>query len=89
MKQDKIIDSLALVDFSVLRFPVIVVYKEPKDYPDVFVARVWEGDGNFPTNMIVIRETLREIRKDIRAAGFIARFNRQQGDDPVIEGIWI
>lgn len=89
MKQDKIIDSLALVDFSVLRFPVIVVYKEPKDYPDGLVARVWDGDGNIPTNMIVLRETIREIRKDIKAAGFIARFNRQQGDDPVIEEIWI
>lgn len=82
-------ESLRQVDFSDLRFPVITVYKHPKDYPDAYVARVWEGARNLPTNTLIKRGTLREIRKDIKAAGFTTRLTRQQGDDPVIAETWL
>lgn len=81
-------ESMRQVDFSDLRFPLIAVYKKPKDYPDAYVARVWEAARNLPTNALIKRETLQEIRRDIREAGFTTRFARQQRDDPVIVENW-
>ena len=88
MQQEKIIGSLKRVDFSDLWFPMIVVYKNPKDSPEAYVARVWEAARNLPTNTLIKRETLKEIRRDIREAGFTTRIARQQGDDPVIVETW-
>lgn len=82
-------ESLKQVGFSDLNFPLITVYKNPKDYPGAFVARVWEGDRALPINVLIKRETLQEIRKDIKAAGFTARLPWQQGDDPVIVETWM
>ena len=82
-------ESLRQVDFSDLSFPAIVVYKNPKDYPDAYVARVWEGARNLPTNTLIKRETLQEIRKDIKAAGFTTRLTRTEGEDPVIVETWL
>lgn len=82
-------ESMRQVDFSDLSFPVIVVYKNPKDYPDAYVARVWEGARNLPTNTLIKREMLQEIRKDIRAAGFATRLTWTEGEDPVIAETWL
>ena len=82
-------ESMRQVDFSDLRFPLIAVYKKPKDYPDAYVARVWEGARNLPTNTLIKRETLQEIRKDIKAAGFTTRLTRTEGEDPVIVETWL
>lgn len=51
------------VDISGLKQPIICVYRSPKDYPDKFVARVF--DGTKPTNVAIIRNTVDEIRLDI------------------------
>lgn len=82
-------ESMRQVDFLDLRFPLIAVYKKPKDYPDAYVARVWEGARNLPTNTLIKRETLQEIRKDIKAAGFTIRLTRTEGEDPVIVETWL
>ncbi len=82
-------ESMRQVDFSDLRFPLIAVYKKPKDYPDAYVARVWEGARNLPTNTLIKRETLQEIRKDIKSAGFTIRLTPAEGEDPVIVETWL
>lgn len=82
-------ESMRQVDFSDLRLPVIVVYRKPKDYPDAYVARVWEGARNLPTNTLIKRGTLQEIRKDLKAAGFTTRINPEAGEDPVIVETWL
>lgn len=89
MQQEKIVESMRQVDFSDLRFPLIVVYKNPRDYPDAYVARIWEGARSLPTNTIIKREKLQEIRKDIKAAGFTIRIAPKAGEDPVIVETWI
>lgn len=81
-------ESMRQVDFSDLIFPLIVVYRKPKDYPDAYVARVWEGARNLPTNTLIKRETLQEIRKDLRAAGFTTRLT-PAAEDPVIVETWL
>ena len=82
-------ESMRQVDFSDLRFPLIAVYKKPKDYPDAYVARVWEGARNLPTNTLIKRKTLQEIRKDLRAAGFTTQLTPAAGEDQVIVEIWL
>lgn len=46
-----------------LKQPIICVYSSPQDYPDKFVARIF--DGTKPTNVAIIKETIEEIREDI------------------------
>lgn len=89
MQKEKLMESMRQVDFSDLSFPLIVVYRKPKDYPDAYVARVWEGARNLPTNTLIKRETLQEIRKDLRAAGFTTQLTPAAGEDPVIVEIWL
>lgn len=89
MHKEKIMENMRQVDFSNLRFPLIVVYKNPRDYPGVYVARIWDGARNLPTDTLIMRKTLQEIREDIKSAGFITWSIRQQWDDPVIAEIWL
>lgn len=86
--ENKIVESLCQVDFSELSFPMITIYKKPLDFPDDFVARVWEGKGAKPTNTMIKRSTIQEIRKDVMAAGFVTVFYRTEDDDPHIVENW-
>lgn len=40
--------------------PMIVVYEDPKDYPGLFVARLF--DGRKSTHLIALADTLEDIR---------------------------
>jgi hypothetical protein len=91
MKPEKInkeVESLTQVDFSDLIFPMVTVYKRPLDFPNDYIARVFEGEGPFATNIFIRRKTLGEIRNDIRAAGFNLLFKRAEDDYPTIEETW-
>ncbi len=59
----KEVKSFAEVDTSDLRQPIICIFKSPEDYPDKCVARIF--DGTKPTNIVITRDTVDEIRKDI------------------------
>jgi len=45
------------------RIPLICVYDHPTDYPDKFIARLW--DCSTPTNIIATADTLDELRAKI------------------------
>lgn len=70
---------------SIASVPIIVIYKQPKDYPDYYVARVW--NSNKPTKIVVIRNTLEDIRLTV-PGGFVM-IPPSQGDDPVIVETWL
>lgn len=89
MKENKIVESLCKVDFSELAFPMVTIYEKPLDFPDAFVARVWDGKGAKPTNALISRSTIQDIREDIRAAGFTTVFRRAEEDDPHIVETWM
>lgn len=59
----KEVKSFAEVDTSDLRQPIICVFRHPVDYPDKCVARLF--DGTKPTNTVITRDTVDEIREDI------------------------
>ena len=89
MKENQTVGSLCKVDFSRLAFPLVTIYDRPLDYPNDFVARIWDGKGPHPTNIMIKRDTVQEIREDIRAAGFTTVFRREEGDDPHIVETWM
>lgn len=86
---DRIVDSMAQVDLSGLKQPLVTVYKPPADFQGVYVARIWEGTGPKPTDTAVVRDTVEGLREDIMAAGFTVCFPRAAGDDPCIVETWI
>lgn len=80
---------MSQVDFSCLQMPMITIYEKPADFPNVFIARVWDGAGPKATNIITIRFSLQEIREDIQAAGLGVVFPRADGDEPHIVETWV
>lgn len=77
------------LDLSVIKIPMAVVYDRPKDFPDMYLCRIWEGAGCHPTTAATQRASLEELREDIMAAGFTVKMPRGAGDDPVILETWM
>lgn len=71
---------------SIEKVPLIVVYKNPLDYPNKYVARLW-GIKNNATNIVVIKDSLEEIRKAIPKG--MQRLKATSKDDPVIVETYI
>lgn len=65
--------------------PMIAIYNHPTDYPDKYVARVW--DCNIPTHLIATADTLEEIRATIPPN--MTRLPSMAGDDPCIVEVWL
>lgn len=86
-KMDKKVDSIKEVDLSGLEMPMIVVYDHPTDYPDNYVARVFEV-GN-PTNAVIVKDDVDEIQQDIRENTDMMFFPRESEDKPCIVGVWM
>lgn len=82
-----IVDTFQNICFRelTLKAPLIVVYANPSDFPDKFVARLW--DLNRPTKLAVFTNTIAEIREAIPDQ--FVRLDPSPDDDPVITEIWI
>ena len=48
---------------SLAKLPIIVLYEKPTDYPEHYVARLFNGDK--PTKMVAIKDSLPELRRTI------------------------
>lgn len=86
---NKMVESMTQVDLSEIKIPMAVIYDSPKDFPGMYLCRIWEGAGCHPTNTAMQKNSLEEMREDIQAAGFFIRFPRAEGDDPVILETWM
>lgn len=67
------------------RIPLICIYDHPTDYPDKFIARLW--DCSAPTNIIATADTLEELRAKIPDC--MVKLDRHPKDDPCIVEVWI
>ncbi len=85
--KNKIVPSMALVDMSDVRLPMIVICKQPADFPGDYTARLF--DANIPTNIMIKRKAISDVREDIAAAGFAAMIPRMYGDDKCIVETWM
>lgn len=62
------------------------VYKHPTDYPDCYVARLFEND--VPTASFVASPNYSTIEQMMWGLG-LAKFSRDPSDDPKILEIWV
>lgn len=67
------------------KIKLIVVYNNPSDHPNKYVARIFEN--NKPTNKFIIKDTLDEIHKLI--PHIYTRMPADECDNPVVEETWI
>lgn len=79
-----------LKDFLTFRFPentiyLITVYKNPKDFPGKYIARLFEMEN--PTSYAIQGDSLDEIREKIPST--LRRIPRSAKDDPVIVEVWL
>lgn len=81
----KEVTSWEQVDYTDMKAPIITIYKYPKDYPDKFVARLF--DLNNATNVFMLGNTYGQIRYKIPR--HMHRFPRDVRDDPVIVESWL
>ena len=82
------VKSFTEIDTSELKQPIICVFNKPVDYPDKYVARLFEGTA--PTNIIITRNTVEEIREDItRRFPAMLPFARSKEDHKSVVESWI
>lgn len=89
MQETRLFESMTAVDLSEIKIPMAVIYSSPRDFQGKYLCRIWEGAGCRPTNTAVARKSLEDLREDIQAAGFCLKFQRADGDDPVIVETWM
>ena len=81
---------LSRFDWPVIRphsiIPVVAVYKSPKDYPDKYVARLFDLDR--PTRFVFVADTYQELLDKIPVQQ-LTRMDRNPGDDLVIMEVWM
>jgi hypothetical protein len=70
--------------------PIWTIYRHPSDYPNDYVARVFEtGPGEpTPTKFIVRSSEIQALRTTFIHAGLIT-LPREDGDDPHIVESWV
>ena len=86
-KADRILTRLdynRLVKTTIV--PLIVVYEHPEDYPDKFVARVW--DAGQPTQIVAVADDYEGILAAIPTAHMV-NLGRDGNDDACIRETWI
>lgn len=81
-----IVESINEVDMSGLSMPIIAVYKNPEDYPDKCVARIFDMDA--PTNVIILTDNVNQIQQELRKFG-MHFLDREPGDIPALVGTYI
>lgn len=81
----KEVASWGQVDYSDMKAPIITIFKHPKDYPDKFVARLFDLEK--PTNVFMLGNTYQELR--VKIPTHMHRFPRDERDDPVIVESWL
>ena len=84
---DKKVQSVQEIDFSDLVLPMIAVYKNPEDYPNDCVARVFDLER--PTNIVIIKKTVREIKEDIEQHMGMVFLNREVADVLSLVGVYL
>lgn len=85
--QEKRVESIREVDFSGLKVPFVAVYGHPDDFPDKYVARIYELDK--ATDTIMVKETLEEITADIKEHTAMTFIPRGTADVPSLVGVWM
>jgi len=84
-RSDTILERFNAADVRRVVGGIICIYNSPKDYPGMYVARLFELTK--PTKYVVTAQSLEEIRAAIPAE--MLCFGRDKADDPCIVETWI
>jgi hypothetical protein len=72
---------------TTIGLPIWVIYAHPKDSPDAFVARLWDGMTDQPTASYLVAPTLAALR--LRLPPDLHRLQRNTQDEPHVMESWI
>lgn len=72
----KVISSLREVNWKEIPVSMVVIYKNPLDFPEECVARVFNAKTGKLTPFCVLRKTVEECRGDVRKSGFYVKLPR-------------
>jgi len=84
-KTSIIVDTFKTGNVLSVAMPIVVIYKNPSDFPNKFVARVWEV--NKPTRIAMLKDSLEEIHSNLPEG--LIHFERDLDDDPCIVETWL
>lgn len=79
------LESFVDYDFTNCVLPLITVYNRPLDFPDKYVARLFDLDK--ATVYAIVKDNIEEIHESL-PAGF-TRMDRNKVDDPNIVEVWL
>ena len=82
-----VFDFKSQIDYSRFDLPMIIVYSHPSDFPDKFVARLF--DLQRPTPYIAIADSLSDIRNIIPYPGRFHKMPRSKYDAPSITEVYM
>lgn len=85
--QQKKVESIKEIDLSGLKVPFIAVYQHPENFPEKYVARIYELDK--PTDTLMVKDTLEEIEEDIRENTRMTFIPRGTEDVLSLVGVWM
>lgn len=85
--RDKKVQSVQEIDFSDMVLPMIAVHKNPDDYPEYCVARIF--NMQVPTHVVILKESLQEIMEDIEEHTDMVFLNREVDDVLSLVGVWV
>ena len=80
MENDVILDDFINHNFKLYFMPIITIYKNPSDYPNLYIARIFDFGNR--TNTITTANSLIAIRQKIPK--YFGRIIRDNEDDPYI-----
>lgn len=79
------LQTMIEVDYNQFQMPMITVYDSPLDFPNKFVARIFDLEN--PTPYFMVKDTYKEIRKEIPR--HFTNIGRQFGDKQAIKEVWV
>jgi len=69
--------------------PMWVLYKNPTDFPEKYVLRLWDGATNTPRSTVFLADTEQEIEFEIKRFNRFVRLERFENDDPKIMAVFV
>jgi hypothetical protein len=87
MRETNIINSITEFPVEKCFFPIITIYNRPTDFPDMYVARLF--DLQTPTEFAVVNVSLDTLRNSIHSANRWILIPRDINDDPNIVEVWV
>lgn len=81
------VESIGQVDLSDLAVPVAAVHVNCLEYPRKTIVRIFDMDK--PTNVVIVKDTLEEIQKDIQKNTTMVFIQRGADDVESLVGVWV